>query len=171
MKIMNNIEIATPRIQEIAALNARLENIKKCAAITFTGETVMHYSQVAEIIRAITDLAAPCLELAQQKPVAFTDNDELEEMKRGSCAYMFNPKWCNTQPGSRCQPLYRMPFPAFMLINRLQIALTRMLTMHEMMMNKTNIKASFYDAECLREINEAPIQARRVLLDIKDGAA
>ncbi|EIE5960807.1 hypothetical protein LDU30_001404 [Salmonella enterica] len=168
---MNNIGISTDRIQEIAALNARLENIKKCAAITFTGETVMHYSQVAEIIRAMTDLVAPCLELTQQKPIAFTDNDQLEEMKRGSCAYMFNPEWCNTQPGSRCQPLYSMPIPAFMLINRLQIALARMLTMHEMMMNKTNIKASFCDADCIREMNEAPIQARRVLLDIKDGAA
>ncbi|EDW0701128.1 hypothetical protein KV01_005664 [Salmonella enterica subsp. enterica] len=168
---MNNIGISPARIQEIADLNTRLEHIQKCAAVTFTGETVMHHSLVAEIIRAMTDLAAPCLELAQQKPIAFTDNDELEEMKRGSCAYMFNPEWVNTQPGSRCQPLYSMPFPAFMLINRLQIALARMLTMHEIVMNKTNIGASFYDADCIREMNEAPIQARRVLLDIKDGAA
>ncbi|MGG6032082.1 hypothetical protein [Salmonella enterica] len=53
----------------------------------------------------------------------------------------------------------------------MQIALARMLTMHEMVMNKTNIKASFYDADCIREMNEAPVQARRVLLDMKDGAA
>ncbi|EBX7641442.1 hypothetical protein DS648_14310 [Salmonella enterica subsp. enterica serovar Saintpaul] len=167
---MNNTELSATRIKEIADLNARLANIQKCAAVTFTGETVMHHSLVAEIIRAMTDLAAPYLELTQQKPIAFTDNDELEEMKRGSCAYMFNPEWANTQPGSRCQPLYSMPFPAFMLINRLQIALARILTMHEMVMNKTNIRASFYDADCIREMNEAPIQARRVLLDIKDGA-
>lgn len=55
--------------------------------------------------------------------------------------------------------------------NRLQIALARMLTMHEMVMSKTNVGASFYDADCIREMNEAPIQARRVLLDIKGGAA
>lgn len=168
---MSNTGLSATRIKEIADLNTRLANIQKCAVVTFTGETVMHHSLIAEIIRAMTDLAAPCLELAQQKPIAFTDNDELEEMKRGSCAYMFNPEWANTQPGSRCQPLYSMPFPAFMLINRLQIALTRMLTMHEIVMNKTNIKASFYDAECVQEMNEAPIQARRVLLDIKEGAA
>ncbi|ELC8786614.1 hypothetical protein RJV04_000876 [Salmonella enterica] len=168
---MNNIGLSATRIQEIADLNARLENIQKCAAVTFTGETVMHHSLVAEIIRAMTDLAAPCLELAQQKPAAFTDSDELAEMNAGSYASMFNPEWCSTQPNSRWQPLYAMPFPAFMLINRLQIALARMLAMHEMVMNKTNIKASFYDADCIQEMNEAPTQARRVLLDIKDGAA
>lgn len=36
-------------------------------------------------------------------------------------------------------------------------------------LSATRIKASFYDAECVREMNEAPIQARRVLLDIKEG--
>ncbi|EOF5089856.1 hypothetical protein ACK1G0_002376 [Salmonella enterica] len=168
---MNNTGLSATRIKEIADLNTRLANIQKCAAVTSTGETVMHHSLVAEIIRAMTDLAAPCLGLAQQKPIAFTDNDELEEMNAGSFALMFNPEWCNTQPGSRWQPLYTMPPPAFMLINRLQIALARMLTMHEMVMNKTNIKASFYDADCIREMNEAPMQARRILLDIKDGAA
>ncbi|ECV5893709.1 hypothetical protein F2K41_09915 [Salmonella enterica subsp. enterica] len=168
---MNNIGISTERLQQIAELNIRLENIQRCAAVTSSGETVMHHSQVSEIIQAMADLITPCMELAQQKPVAFTDSDELEDMNQGSCAYMFNPEWCSTQPGSRWQPLYAMPFPAFMLINRLQIALARMLTMHEIVMNKTNIKASFYDAECIREMNEAPIQARRVLLDIKDGAA
>ncbi|EOG2868162.1 hypothetical protein ACK840_000262 [Salmonella enterica] len=168
---MNNTGLSATRIKEIADLNTRLVNIQKCAAVTFTGETVMHHSLVAEIICAMTDLVAPYLELAQQKPVAFMDNDELEEMKHDSCVYIFNPEWANTQPGSRYQPLYSMPFPAFMLINRLQIALARMLTMHEMVMNKTNIKASFYDADCIREMNEAPIQARRVLLDIKDGAS
>ncbi|EHJ3655129.1 hypothetical protein J9T75_000264 [Salmonella enterica] len=168
---MNNIGISAARIQEIADLTARLERIQNCAAITFTGETVMHHSLVAEIIRAMTDLATPCLELAQQKPTAFTDSDELAEMNAGSYASMFNPEWVNREENSRWQPLYAMPFPAFMLINRLQIALARMLTMYEMVMDKTNIKASFYDADCIREMNEAPIQARRVLLDIKDGAA
>ncbi|EAT4153025.1 hypothetical protein EUY23_02815 [Salmonella enterica] len=168
---MNNIALSAVRIQEIADLNARLKHVQKCAAATSTGETVMHHSLVAEIIRAMTDLATPCLELAQQKPTAFTDSDELAEMNAGSYASMFNPEWVNREEDSRWQPLYAMPFPAFMLINRLQIALARMLTMHEMVMNKTNIKASFYDADCIREMNEAPIQARRVLLDIKDGAA
>ncbi|EBK1200607.1 hypothetical protein D3P60_13385 [Salmonella enterica] len=130
----------------------------------------MHHSLVAEITRAMSDLTTPCLELAQQKPIAFTDSDELTEMNAGSYASMFNPEQINKED-SCWQPLYAMPFPAFMLINRLQIALARMLTMHEMVMNKTNIKASFYDADCIREMNEAPIQARRVLLDLKDGAA
>ncbi|EEI1617878.1 hypothetical protein GRL14_004761 [Salmonella enterica] len=43
------------------------------------------------------------------------------------------------------------------------LALERMLKMHELVMNKTNAGASFYDAECIREMNLAPIQARQAL--------
>lgn len=42
-------------------------------------------------------------------------------------------------------------------------ALTRMCRMHDLMMKKVNHGASFYDAECLAEMNEAPTQARAVL--------
>ncbi|EAZ1829202.1 hypothetical protein NN755_001592 [Salmonella enterica] len=43
------------------------------------------------------------------------------------------------------------------------LALERMLKMHELVMNKTNVGASFYDAECIREMNLAPIQAWQAL--------
>ncbi|EAA3660646.1 hypothetical protein DOH12_24650, partial [Salmonella enterica subsp. enterica] len=33
--------------------------------------------------------------------------------------------------------------------NEASAALARMLTMHEMVMNKTNVGASFYDADCI----------------------
>lgn len=46
---------------------------------------------------------------------------------------------------------------------RLRSALVRMMAMHEMMMKKINHGASFYDADCLREMNEAPIQAHNAL--------
>lgn len=42
-------------------------------------------------------------------------------------------------------------------------ALERMQKMHSLMMEKVNHKKSFYDAECIREMNEAPLQAKRVL--------
>ena len=42
-------------------------------------------------------------------------------------------------------------------------ALRRMLKMHALMMAKTNHAASFYDAECLHEMAEAPIEAASVL--------
>ena len=45
----------------------------------------------------------------------------------------------------------------------LRAALIRMNKMHELMMKKVNHGASFYDAECLREMNEAPLQARKAL--------
>ena len=42
-------------------------------------------------------------------------------------------------------------------------ALRRMLKMHELMMAKANHAASFYDAECLQEMAEAPLEAAAVL--------
>ena len=42
-------------------------------------------------------------------------------------------------------------------------ALIRMDKMHEMMMAKVNHGASFYDAECLHEMNSAPIQAAKAI--------
>ena len=48
-------------------------------------------------------------------------------------------------------------------IDRLRAALMRMDRMHGMMMAKVNHGASFYDAECLQEMNAAPLQAARAL--------
>jgi len=42
-------------------------------------------------------------------------------------------------------------------------ALERMDKMHEMMMAQVNHGASFYDAECLHEMNGAPIQAAKAM--------
>jgi len=42
-------------------------------------------------------------------------------------------------------------------------ALERMIDMHNLMMEKVNHGANWYDAQCLREMNEAPIQACRAL--------
>lgn len=42
-------------------------------------------------------------------------------------------------------------------------ALRRMDRMHELMMSMTNHGSSWYDANTLREMNEAPIQAARAL--------
>ncbi|MHB8890263.1 MAG: hypothetical protein ACYC46_15740 [Acidobacteriaceae bacterium] len=42
-------------------------------------------------------------------------------------------------------------------------ALERMDKMHDMMMQKINHGASFYDAECLHEMNSAPIQAHNAI--------
>ena len=48
-------------------------------------------------------------------------------------------------------------------IEKLRTALIRMDKMHAMMMAQANHRASWYDAECLQEMNAAPIQAARAL--------
>lgn len=50
------------------------------------------------------------------------------------------------------------------------VALERMLSMHNMMMAKVNHAASFYSADCLREMNEAPSQAAKAIANAKGGA-
>lgn len=42
-------------------------------------------------------------------------------------------------------------------------ALKRMEYMHKLMMNKVNHASSFYDAETIKEMNEAPNQAREII--------
>lgn len=49
-------------------------------------------------------------------------------------------------------------------------ALERMLAMHDTMMTKVNHGASFFDADCLREMNEAPSQAAQAIASAKGGA-
>lgn len=46
-------------------------------------------------------------------------------------------------------------------------ALQRMYRMHDMMLEKTNVGSSFYDAKTLQEMNEAPIQTRQAMLKAK----
>jgi hypothetical protein len=57
------------------------------------------------------------------------------------------------------------------LEQQLFVALERMDKMHEAMMKKVNHKASWYDAECLREMNEAPIQAAHALAAARSQGA
>lgn len=47
--------------------------------------------------------------------------------------------------------------------NELYQALERLQRMHQLMMRKVNHGASFYDADTLSEMNEAPVQAERAL--------
>lgn len=45
----------------------------------------------------------------------------------------------------------------------------RMDKMHALLMAKTNHAASFYDAECFREMNEAPLQMQAALARVGGG--
>lgn len=49
------------------------------------------------------------------------------------------------------------------IADELAIALQRMTAMHALMMKKVNHGASFYDAECLSEMNDARRQAARAI--------
>lgn len=52
-------------------------------------------------------------------------------------------------------------------IEQLTASLTRMLEMHDLIMEKVNFGASFFDTECLMEMNAAPVQARSLLGEVQ----
>jgi uncharacterized coiled-coil DUF342 family protein len=51
--------------------------------------------------------------------------------------------------------------------DELLAALKRMQALHDLMMKQANHGASFYQADCLREMNEAPIQAARAIAKVE----
>ncbi|EIG5754410.1 TPA: hypothetical protein M2H20_003707 [Escherichia coli] len=48
-------------------------------------------------------------------------------------------------------------------INELSAALARMLHMHHILLERTRYRENIHDAECIREIHEAPLQAIGIL--------
>lgn len=56
------------------------------------------------------------------------------------------------------------------LHQQLFAALERMVKIHDLMMRQANHRASAYDADCLREMNEAPIQAARAMAEYRQAA-
>lgn len=61
--------ITTERLEEIAKLAIRLHQIRSCAAVTSSGETVMHHTHVGEILSALRDVTAALMAAREAVPV------------------------------------------------------------------------------------------------------
>lgn len=61
--------LTTERLDEIAKLAVRLFQISGCAAVTSSGETVMHHTFVDEILSALHDVTAELLANRGAQPV------------------------------------------------------------------------------------------------------
>ncbi|MDE1511960.1 hypothetical protein PWJ72_21345 [Serratia nevei] len=62
--------LTTERMAEIAKLAIRLQQISSCAAVTSSGETVLHHTHVDEILSALHDVTAELLANREAQPVA-----------------------------------------------------------------------------------------------------
>ena len=51
------------------------------------------------------------------------------------------------------------------MANKVVLALERMLKLNDLMMKQVNHSRSAYNAECIKEMNEAPPQARKALAE------
>ncbi|MGQ6062970.1 hypothetical protein ACUNHD_26020, partial [Serratia sp. IR-2025] len=56
---------------EIAKLAIRLQQISSCAAVTSSGETVLHHTHVDEILSALHDVTAELLANREAQPAGF----------------------------------------------------------------------------------------------------
>ncbi|MDP8798277.1 hypothetical protein QZQ15_09760 [Serratia marcescens] len=63
--------LTTERMAEIAKLAIRLQQISSCAAVTSSGETVLHHTHVDEILSALHDVTAELLANREAQPVAW----------------------------------------------------------------------------------------------------
>ncbi|WP_188246622.1 hypothetical protein [Serratia marcescens] len=64
--------LTTERMAEIAKLAIRLQQISGCAAVTSSGETIMHHTFVDKILSALHDVNAELLAIQEAQPVAAT---------------------------------------------------------------------------------------------------
>ncbi len=61
--------LTTERMAEIAKLAIRLQQISSCAAVTGSGETVLHHTHVNEILSALHDVTSELLANREAQPV------------------------------------------------------------------------------------------------------
>ncbi|MBO1505208.1 hypothetical protein JKX24_16450 [Serratia proteamaculans] len=63
--------LTTERMAEIAKLAIRLQQISSCAAVTSSGETVLHHTHVGEILSALHDVTSELLANREAQPAGF----------------------------------------------------------------------------------------------------
>lgn len=78
--------LTTERMDEIAKLAIRLQQISGCAAVTSSGETIMHHTFVGTILSALHDVTAELLASREAQPVGYTSAAALELLSLGQSA-------------------------------------------------------------------------------------
>lgn len=79
------LTLTTERMAEIAKLAIRLQQISGCAAVTSSGETIMHHTFVDTILSALHDVTAELLANREAQPVAGECNKEVYENGQSVC--------------------------------------------------------------------------------------
>ena len=97
------------------------------------------------------------------EPVAWTDADELREVRNGGNGYLFaiDGEANKFADPHRQVRLYTSP-PA-PVVAELCAAIESLLDMQVRMVKQTNVGASFFDGETISAMNYAPIQAKQAL--------
>lgn len=102
--------LTTERMAEIAKLAIRLQQISSCAAVTSSGETVLHHTHVGEILSALHDVTSELLANREAQPVAFYG------VTGNNCAYYNTRKGAIKDGCEDITPLYTAP-PAPAVVN------------------------------------------------------
>jgi hypothetical protein len=90
---------------EIAKLAIRLQQISGCAAVTSSGETIMHHTFVDKILSALHDVTAELLDNREAQPVLYASEETLAYAKEGEKSLV---TWSDPM-GDAVIPLFTIP--------------------------------------------------------------
>ncbi|MFK3927388.1 hypothetical protein ACI2J7_01315 [Serratia bockelmannii] len=97
--------LTTERMAEIAKLAIRLQQISSCAAVTGSGETVLHHTHVNEILSALHDVTSELLANREAQPVLYASEETLAYAKEGEKSLV---TWSEPM-GDAVIPLFTVP--------------------------------------------------------------
>jgi hypothetical protein len=91
---------------EIAKLAIRLQQISSCAAVTSSGETVLHHTHVGEILSALHDVTSELLANREAQPVGF------RYRHKDTVSWLYNDwRWPDSVEVEQCQIEWLYPAP------------------------------------------------------------
>jgi hypothetical protein len=158
--------------------NALSEMIETCEGMGGEEQLVMwltelkrHRERSRMLVRSDTPEYLPCdvwlvpgLRLGKGVPVMMLLSALTRRAERIKERAGFTPEEKAIQDAADAQFRALLPAGGYPpVVDELSCALRRMVVMHDLMMAKTDIGSSFYDAHCLHEMSAAPLQARKVL--------
>ncbi|HGM5805689.1 TPA: hypothetical protein ACKP33_001922 [Serratia marcescens] len=101
--------LTTERMAEIAKLAIRLQQISGCAAVTSSGETIMHHTFVDTILSALHDVTAELLANREAQPVGYIDQDSLKEYRGQRAGGTWSAVQRTTSGLNMTTPIYIAP--------------------------------------------------------------
>lgn len=111
----------------------------------------------------VLELARIAQERMDAKAVAWTDADELRDVRNGGNGYLFATGGEANKFADPHRQVLLYTSPPAQVVAELCAAIESLLDMQVRMVKQTNVGASFFDGETISAMNYAPIRAKQAL--------